>query len=308
MRRVVLSYAHFPISVARFFKMGFRKLPGVEVFSVGPCSYGVIPWQPHTDFSAYQDVPDLELFPVVAGSYPAKDVLEQLDFTPEGVVMIDAGFYLSGGTAELPRALIGTDPHCLNYHEQAKLVNAVYIMQHCYMYKTENARWLPYCYEPDVHYWDPDAPKEHDITFIGVLYPERIELLEQMRSAGLRVHYEQGRLMEEGTAFYNRGHIAWNLSSRNDLPMRFWEGLAYRNLVVTNRVSDLEKLAEMGCREGEHYIAYDRDDPQEMLEKLRYYCEAAHAEERERIATAGWVWVQQHTYACRAKQVLDSIG
>jgi len=315
-KRVVLSYIHYPISVGRFFKMGMRKLDGIEVFSVGPCSYGLIPWQPQTDFSAYQDVPNLELFPAESHRYPVKAMLDQLDFAPDALVMVDAGFHLHGGTPGLPAALIGTDPHCLNYRKQAALVNAIWIMQKVYMTAYEvtipglsiHPEWLPYCYEPVIHYWDPDAEKDHDITFVGVLYPERVDLLEAMRSMGLSVHYEQGRLMEDGTAIYNRGHIAWNLSSRDDLPMRFWEGLAYRNLVVTNRVSDLKELEAWGCFEGEHYVAYDRDDPDEMLEKLAYYCDPYHFGERDAIATAGWVWVQQHTYANRAKKVLHSLG
>ena len=317
MTRVLLSYSHYPISVGRFFKLGMSKIPDVEVFDVGPCSWGMLPWQPGTDFSAQQDVPRMELFPEPAQPYlyPANTVLaaaERAGFVPDAIVMVDAGFHLHGGTPGVPAALIATDPHCLDYAEQAEEVNAFWVMQRVYMDKYDphlaSPQWLPYCYEPELHYWDPDAVGGHDVTFVGVLYPERLELLARMQEAGLSVVFEQGRLMQEGTAIYNRGHIAWNLSSRDDLPMRFWEGLAYRNLVITNRVSDLKNLAEWGCVEGEHYVAYDRDNCKEMINKLRYYCDPTHAEERDAIATAGWVWVQQHTYEARARQVLESLG
>lgn len=318
MLRILLSYSHFPISVGRFFKMGFRSLPRVEVFSVGPCSHGLLPWQPQTDFSAYADVPDLELYPDPSApyQYPIQDVLREVPFAPDAIVMVDAGFHLHGGAPLHKCALIATDPHCLDYFEQAGEVNAFFVMQKAYMSKYEvdkppvrlQPQWLPYCYEPSVHYWDPDAPKEQNVTFVGVLYPERIELLERMVAAGVSVRYEQGRLMEEGTAIYNRGDIAWNLSSRDDLPMRFWEGMAYRNLVVTNRVSDLKDLQAWNLYENKHYIAYNREDPGELMDKLRYYTDRAHADELEAIATAGWVWVQRHTYGHRARMVLNALG
>ncbi len=318
MMRVLMSYAHYPISVGRFFKLGLQRLPGVEVFDVGPCSWGVLPWQPQTDFSAQQDAPALELFPDPAQPYiySLRDLLARLPFTPDAIFMVDAGFHLHGGYDKTPSLLIATDPHCLDYFEQAQEVNAFFVMQKAYMPKYDVQRpglsiqpqWLPYCYCPDTHYWDPDAQIEHDVTFVGVLYPERVERLQAMQAAGLSVRFEQGRLMQDGTAIYNRGRIAWNLSSRDDLPMRFWEGLAYRNLVVTNRVTDLAHLAAWGCVEGRHYVAYERDDVQGMLDKLRYYCDPAHAEEREAIATAGWVWVQRHTYDLRARMALEGLG
>jgi hypothetical protein len=318
MIRVLLSYAHYPISVGRFFKLGLRRLPGVEVFDVGPCSWGVLPWQPQTDFSEQQDAPWMELFPDPAAPYvyPLKEVLTRMEFSPDVIVMVDAGFHLHGGYPHVPSILIATDPHCLDYFEQAQEVNAFFVMQKAYMGKYQiqqpgisiRPQWLPYCYCPETHYWTPDAEIDHDVTFVGVLYPERIELLEAMQAAGLSVRFEQGRLMRDGTAIYNRGRIAWNLSSRDDLPMRFWEGLAYRNLVVTNRVSDLKDLQVWGCIEGQHYVAYDRADPREMLDKLRYYCDPAHAGELDAIATAGWVWVQRHTYDLRARMALEGVG
>lgn len=200
--------------------------------------------------------------------------------------------------------------NCLDYHEQSQYVNNFYVMQHCHIEDYTSAagkigggpvpQWLPYCYDPAIHYWEPKE-KVYDVCFIGVLYPERKTLVARLQQAGFKVFSAQGILFEEGTSYYNQSHISLNLSSRQDLPMRFWEGMAYRNCVVTNRVPDLEQLAEWGCVEGREYLAYS--DPAECVEVIKSIL--AWPERMWEIATAGWVWVQRHTYARRAAAILE---
>ena len=313
--KILLSYVHYPLSVAKFFKAAFKTL-GHEVWSAGPCAYGQIPWQPATDFSAYADIPDLELFPGEHGlvhSYPIEPVLEACPWTPSLIVQIDAGFHLKGGYVRTPIVLVGTDPHCLDYHSQSEYANVFFIMQEYYAKDYLDVAgkvgggpvplWLPYCYDPEVHYWDPLAEKEYDVCFIGVMYPERRALLGQIAASGVKTFSAQGILFEEGTAYYNRSRIALNLSSREDLPMRWWEGLAYRNCVVTNRVPDLDELAGQDCREGEHYLAYDT--PEECVEVIQKVL--AEPRRLNQIADAGYVWVQQKTYARRAQTIIEAV-
>lgn len=330
MARIALAYRHYPLSVARFFRRAFLRL-GHEVRTIGPFE-PTIPWQPGTDYARYWDIPDIEIFPE-GGSYPMAEARAQgLEaWKPDALVMIDAGFHLAGGWNKVPIALVATDPHCLNYHEQAKSANAFFVMQEHYLHKyLEGAghagywpppEWLPYCYDPQIHYWAPGIQPEYDVAFVGVLYPERQRMLEALEHAGLKVLARQGVLYEEGTALYAQGKVALNLSSRLDLPMRFWEGLAYRRLVFTNRVPDLALLEGQGCHPYMHYIPYESTydeskspaawvipDLDDLIAKLRLYCGDAWEEEGQRIADAGYVWVQPHTYEARAKRILESLG
>lgn len=263
MARVALSYRHYPLSVARFFRAAFERL-GHEVLTIGPFEPS-IPWQQDTDYSQYWDVPTIELFTAPgAASYPLEQArAEGLEaWKPDALVMIDAGFHLAGGWNKVPIALVATDPHCLfGYGETAKSCNAFFVMQEHYLHRyLEGAgqagywpppEWLPYCYDPQVHYWTPGVEPEYDVAFVGVLYPERQRMIRALQAAGLRVLARQGVLFEEGTALYARAKVALNLSSRLDLPMRWWEGLAYRRLVFTNRVPDLALLEGQGCHPAE---------------------------------------------------------
>lgn len=334
MARIAMSYRHYPLSVAKFFKAAFRSL-GHEVISVGPFEAS-IPWQPHTDYSAHLDIPDIELFPAPgAATYPlAQARAEGLEaWKPDALVMVDAAFSLSGGWNKVPIALVATDPHCVEYGEQAKSANAFFVMQHHYMQQYipmggqsgswPPPEWLPYCYDPTIHYWVP-APwnggiePEYDVVFVGVLYPERQRMIRELEAAGLAVLARQGVLFEEGTRLYAQGKVALNLSSRLDLPMRFWEGMAYRRLVFTNRVPDLAQLGEWGCHPGQHYITYNatydeaagwvKPDMDDLITKLRLYCGEGWEEEGRRVADAGYVWVQPHCYEARAQQILRGLG
>ena len=329
MARIALAYKHYPLSVARFFRRAFLRL-GHEVCTIGPFD-PTIPWQPQGDYARYWDIPDIEIFPE-GGSYPMAEARAQgLEaWNPDALVMIDAGFHLAGGWPEAPIALVASDPHCLfGYGETAKSCNAFLVMQDHYLrqYVPHGGQagywpppeWLPYCYDPEVHYWIPGVEPEYDVAFVGVLYPERERMLRALSGAGLKVLARQGVLYEEGTALYAQAKVALNLSSRLDLPMRFWEGMAYRRLVVTNRVPDLALLEPWGCHPFMHYVPYEATydegkapwvvpDLDDLIAKLRLYCGEAWEEEGREIADAGYIWVQPHTYEARARQILRALG
>lgn len=325
MAKLAVSYIHYPLSVGGFFKRALKRM-GHEVIGIGPF-YTEIPWQPQTDYSAFWDQPEIEVMPSPgAASVPLADVLPRLPNDLDAIIMFDAGFHLSGGYDQVPIALVATDPHCLAYGEQAKDVNAFFVMQHAYMDrysalggKTDSwppPQWLPYAYDPTTHYWIPGQP-EYDVVFVGVLYPNRQRLLRALRDAGLKVLAAQGVLFHEGTSMYAQGKIALNLSSRNDLPMRFWEGLAYRRAVLTNYAPDLDLLYSHRCYRGEQYITYNsRYDPDgsdievvpdeaDVIDKARWLV----AKDRWRqVSDAGYVWVQPHTYEERCRQILEGVG
>lgn len=199
--------------------------------------------------------------------------------------------------------------NCLNYTNQYTAAHVCVIMQDCYKDKYEEqgrrCQWVPYAFDPKVHYWNPKRRIEHDVTLIsGLMYENRVRALARFQSAGLTVRHEVGLLFDRGTEVYNQGRIAFNWSSERDLPMRFWEGLAYRNVVLTNRVPDLDTLTEF--QENVHYLAFDTLD--ECVEKALWV--KRHPEEAEKMADLGYarVWIGRHTYNQRAARVLRMVG
>lgn len=308
---ILVSARHYPLSVSVFFKRAFRRL-GHNVLSVGPY-YEKIPWAPTKSFTKYLDKPDIVLPDVPVGDmeYVVNHPLVK-DFDPEALFMFDAGYWLKYRDGHLPPinvVYIATDPHCIDASEQIKKCHTPVFMQHCYIDQYGRSglsiQWCPYAFDPQVHYYSPGRVRKQDVTLIsGLMYPNRIEALEGFKAAGLKVRHEVGLLYEEGTEVYNEGLIAFNWSSLKDLPMRFWEGLAYRNVVLTNRLPDLKALPEF--QEDVHYMAFDTLD--ECIEKAKWI--VGHEEESRKIAEAGYVraWVGRHTYGQRALRLLRLAG
>lgn len=306
-----MSYQHYPLSVAKFFKSAFKRV-GHEVFSVGPY-HERIPWAPQNTYAEYQDVPDLLMPSGVVGNfeYVLNHPLVE-DFAPEVCYQFDAAYslrYRNWETPPMKTVHIATDPHCIDYVNQFKQAHYPVIMQKHYGLKyieeDFSPQWLPYAFDPLIHYWNPKARKEWDVTLIsGLMYENRKRALAAFTNAGLKVKHVVGALYTEGTELYNKGRIAFNWSSERDLPMRFWEGLAYRNVVLTNRVPDLAEFPEF--IEGVHYLAFSTVE--EAVEKALWVVK--HEEEAEKMATLGYarVWIGRHTYNQRVQRLLRIAG
>lgn len=305
-----MTYLHYPMSVGIFFKRAFKRL-GCEVYSAGPF-FDTLPWT-NRDVKKHCDYPDAVMADT---SNPlAEKVVPLFAKRPDLIVQVDAGYRIRGRFETIPNAVIATDPHAFpaNYYQDSfRDADLHYMMQASYskpmMAIGIPVRWLPYAFDPEMHYWNPHAPKTHFVTMItGLMYPERIQAKQRLEIERFSIFNESGHLFDEGTEKYNQGIIALNWSSRKDLPMRFWEGLAYHNVVLTDRCWDLPLVAEQfGIKEGEHYLAFDTVD--DMAEKAKWVRDNRHA--AEDIAAKGYaqVWSALCTYTERAKQILRDAG
>ena len=110
------------------------------------------------------------------------------------------------------------------------------------------------------------------------------------------------RFFEEMARTYSAAHLTFNRSIRNDVNMRVFEALSCGSLLVTNDLRD-NGQGEL-FQDGKHLVAYR--EPEELLEKVRFYLN--HPAERERIALAGMVEVQaRHTYRHRMERLLQTV-
>lgn len=310
MANICITYRHHPMTVGRFFKKAFIDL-GHQVVSAGYSTGANIPWPGNPTFPQYADDPHIELGEN-ANILPLAQLnagLAELGFTPDVLVQVDAGFWYmrGGGEADIPpyqMIHVGTDPHALNYDKQRAQSNVFFCMQD--IYKHAGDIWLPYAFDPSTHYYIPGELK-YEICFIGVLSSADRERIIEWLGQRWNLFHRTGIIFEECNEIYNQALIGFNLSSADDLPMRFWEDGARRRLVVTNRVSDLEVIADkFGIEENKHYVAYE--DVGELEEKLTYYI--GHKDQAEDIARRFWLLLhdQQHTYLQRARQVLSAAG
>jgi hypothetical protein len=285
--KILIYYRHFPVAMGKFFHWTLLDL-GHEVFSVGYYSGPTIPWgdfkYPAYDFPPDYVTPDID--------FSLKAVLRNIDFKPDLIIQASDNTFLYG-EAPCRNIVIGTDPHVVDYKRFLQYADDYYSMQKFYLEGYPFGRWLPYGYYPPIHNFQ-EREIIYDVVFSGLQYEHRKEVLEEVKKRGFRVLNVLGLIYEEYNKAYNQGLIAFNYSSRSDLPARFWEGLAMKRCVVTNRVPDLK---EFDIKEGEHYVGFEGKD--EAVEKLVYY--STHPEEAKKIAEKGYNWVKPHTYHKRCK-------
>lgn len=292
--KILIHGRAFPVAMWRWFDWAFRDL-GHEVFSVGPHQGGYIPWDGGMTFVTHIFPPDHETPEV---DYPIKSLLEEIDFTPDVIIQAADTIYLTG-KAPCLNVILKTDPHAVDYHPRLRYADHVFNMQDHYILPGET--WIPYAYYKPLHKIMSQKRKlKHDVVFSGLQYDHRKEALEGMKKAGLNVLTTLGLIYEDYVEAYNGGLIAFNWSSKNDLPARFWEGLAMKRLMLTNIVPDMDKL---GFKDGIHYVGFENVN--DAVEKAKHYVE--HPDEAMKIARAGYQRVKPHTYKARAQKMVKVI-
>lgn len=161
------------------------------------------------------------------------------------------------------------------------------------------AVWLPLACDPAIHR-PHEVPKKYDACFVGHLFPgPRGELVELLRR-GFPNHFVGRAYFEDMARVYSESRVAFNRSIRDDLNMRVFEALACGPLLLTNVLSPESGQDEL-FRDSVHFATFR--DPEELLDKLRFYL--ARPEPREKIAHAGYEEVvARHTYRHRMGEIL----
>lgn len=168
----------------------------------------------------------------------------------------------------------------------------------------------------------PEMPK-HDILFLGNKYWEVREKLWDVATsfADHDCHvgfYGSGWLapdgftlynFAEGKALYRNARIALGDNQFPDaagyVSNRLFQAMAAGGcLYLQQRVKDMEKL--IGLKAGAHYIEWiDHDD---LRDKLAYWLDPAHEDERRRIAEAGTAQVRKfHNFDARVNEFFSLI-
>ncbi len=163
---------------------------------------------------------------------------------------------------------------------------------------SSNVFWLPLACDPAVH----DAGrlvKCYDIGFVGNFGTgQRRQLLEQMKHR-YPDSYIGRAPFDQMAAIYARSRVVANVSARNDVNMRVFEGLCSGSVLLTSRVEGLDDL-----------FAEDRDlflysSPAQLWAQLAYLLSPAGQALGEQVAQCGQERVlEQHTYLHRTGALL----
>jgi hypothetical protein len=301
--------------MAKYFERAMRRNPNIELKTCGPYTGTFIPWLGGLNLpQKYALPPDLPLpFPPNVGRVEYDFVRAQLgDWKPDLVLAIDAGINWNLKPKDGVVATVATDPHVLDYTHQRNISDKFFNMQLCYSEK--NDIYLPYAYDPTVHFPEETASLVHDdegkshwvsskdidAILIGMPYENRVAWRDELRKHGVLLHLENGPIFDEYRALANRARIGCTWSSMNDLIARFFETPAFGLPMVANRVPD----AHLFLEEGEDYLGFST--LQEAVEKVLWLRD--NPERAEKIAESGYQSIQVHTYDSRINQILEECG
>lgn len=289
--RILISCIHYPVSAPKFLAKALRQL-GHDVYTVGPNMGGRLPWSSE-NFDKYEWRSNFAPY-APDNTYCFSEIGTR--FTPDLIVQCDANFFMTGLTP-CPNVVWAVDNHVAAYD---KANFDVFFGAHSWGYGSdkENFHWLPCAYDPQEHYQIPDAVKHFDAAMIGVMYPQRVELLNALAPHG-SILAGTGLLGKEYNEAYSHARIALISSACGDVPMRVFENATQGCLILCDRMKDLDKL---GLTEGQDYIGYSTVE--EAVGEFRLH--GFRNEENELIASNGKVTLAAHTYEARAQTILDT--
>jgi len=298
--KVAIFGIFYPLAMLRYFWDALEDRDDVELWTCGPFTGNWIPWNGGMTIpQKYVKTPDFPLpAEMINKEMPPGIVENQMPWTPDLSLVIDAGFHFNSRPPGRIVAHIKTDPHVLGmwYKPFRKYVDYSFTMQTPYMEKDDF--YLPYAYSRRYHYPE-NREKIYDACMIGLKYNQRNRLVRALRAKGLNVYYDLGVVYDEYRKTYGQSKIALSWSSLQDLPARVWEAFGMGLPLVTNRVPDLPTFFV----EGEHYLGFD--NVQEAVKQVDFLLN--NPEFANEMADAGYRKVKSHTWNARIQQILETV-
>lgn len=296
--KVAISAIWYPMAMATYFWRAFERRKDVELFVVGPFTGSWIPWKGGMHLpEKYVRAPNNPLPSMsINMKVPAAFVKGGLPWTPDLWVQFDAGWHFISRPEGQVVALVETDPHVLKdtYELPKSYSDLTFCMQYSYM--KEGEIFLPYAFDPTVHYPMSEIQKIYDVCLLGLHYDTRNGLMNKLSAMKLSVRYGIGEIFDEFRLAYNQSKIAISWSSLLDVPARVFEAMGMGLPLVANRVPDMQLF----FTEDEDYLGFD--DTEEAIHQVVSLL--ASDSSRALMAAHGHAKVQSHTWDARVEQIL----
>lgn len=142
----------------------------------------------------------------------------------------------------VPLAVYGVDGHVRDYR-RPYIEKYFLAHRHASLMEWNDAdmTWLPCAYDP-VHFTPSPVPLEHrkyDVALLGVMYPERLELVDALQKAGLSVKWGTGLVYDGYKEAHHQARISLCHNIAGDLAQRVFESGAMRCAVVMKDCADI---------------------------------------------------------------------
>lgn len=298
--KVLLLYIVYPLAMGTYFRRALERRTDVDLKVAGVYTGSWIPWMGGMTLpEKYAKSIDLPLpFSPNIGEINYDLVKAQLgDWKPDIIINVDAGLHWKYKPTDGMVVTVGTDPHVLNdfYDTPRKYSDLFFNMQNVYSKGADF--YLPYAYDPTVHYVDDRITKDTDAVLGGMPYESRVQWVAALRAKGVSVLFENGPVFDEYREMNNRARIGLNWSSLDDLNARAYELAAMKLAPVMNVVTDLE-------RSGIECATFTTLP--EAVEAVMYLKENDKA--RIELAELAYRSVQGETYDKRVNTILQMAG
>lgn len=262
--RILIVAQHYAVCSARYAADAFTRL-GHDVRHVGPAMGNQIwglslperyVWEPDGSFEMGFRANFVALYGEAIGQsgwHP--DVVIYMDSDPailDNEVLAINDWYIT----EVPRIVWGVDNHVRSYrrdhiqhyflaHRAVSLES--FAQPHNLLPEHRDMTHLACAYDPTLFTPStiPWAEREYDVCCLGVMYPQRVELVNAMQAAGLKVLWGCGLVYESYAAAMQNSRVSLCVSARGDLAQRIFESAACGCAVLSDPIADLDALSNI---------------------------------------------------------------
>jgi len=276
--KILMAYIHYPVCSGRYMKAAFKRA-GHDVKSVGYSTLNNI-WgmKVSARHNHYSDGALDTVFP---------------NWVPDVVVVMESAWaYHHPSYQGVPHVVYGVDNHVRDYR-QARIDH--YFLAHdstsIMDVSADDVTVLPCGYDPEAFKASPFDFEERkfDVALVGVMYPERVQMVEMMRDAGLSVAAYTGLLYDEYAGVYRQARYALNISAAGDLNQRIFETAALGCVVLTHPIDDLETV----------------DYPDGAIQFFGSADDAIDIAKQTPTVKTDTAWLDAHTWDARAKTIVS---
>ena len=187
--------------------------------------------------------------------------------------------------------------NCLNYDYQRSISDKFFNMQ--LVYSQPKDIWLPYAYEPTIHYPDDTVSKDYDAVLIGMPYEQRNQWIAELRNKGVSVLYDNAPVFDDYRIANNRARIGLNWSSMQDLNARFFELPAMKLCPVVNYVPYIDDFFS----HDDVLVFQNLNEATDMV----IWCKE-HPVDTKLMAENAYQKILPETYDARINQILKECG
>jgi hypothetical protein len=222
------------------------------------------------------------------------------DWRPDVIVIAESAWaYHSPYYHDVPHVIYAADNHVRIYRQYGVYRyfvchNAPSLMD----MSAPDVEWMPGAYDP---VWFTPSPipwaeRPYDVCMIGVLYPQRVELLNALAAAGLKVFAGTGLLFDQYRDAYHNSRISLCASANHDLAFRIFETAAMGCAVLSDPLPDLEAL------DAKNVWTYG--DVDSAVEIAKGILKHAPKDTYDAVGQS-LAWAAPHTWDARAQRIVD---